>query len=195
MSRRAESPSRAVAAQGRLGQHTHTLTHTQPERALAANRQHGAGALARARAAAAARDLLRLTEPRPAAGGEDRAGPSPPALRLPARPARPHPYAAQSPPLRRADPEGSRLAAEGDGGERVRRRERAAGIRGRQTLLLAALPRPRSLTSPPSPDPAHVHPSSKPPPDPPRRLDSDPGKTSKRRIVGSLPTSRLGISD
>lgn len=52
----------------------------------------------------------------------------------------------------------------------------------------------RSLTSPPSPDPAHVCPPSEPPPDPPRRLDSAPGKTSKRRIVGSLPTSRLGIS-
>lgn len=125
---------------------THTHTHTLPERALAANRQHGAGALARARAAA--RELLRLTEPSPAAGAEDRAGPSPPARRLAARPAPPHPYAAQSPPLRRADPEGSRLAAKGDGGERARRRERAAGTRGRQTLLLAALPLPGSFSSP-----------------------------------------------
>lgn len=120
----------------------HTHTHTQPERALSANRQHGAGALARARAAAAARELLRLTEPGPAAGGEDRAGPSPPALKLAARPAPPHPHAAQSPPLRRADPEGSRAAAVG--GEQARRWEWTAGTRGSQTLLLAALSRPGS---------------------------------------------------
>ena len=63
----------------------------------------------------------------------------------PPRPAPPRPHPAQSPPLGGADPEGSRLAADGEGGERARRRERAAGSRGRQTLLLAALPRPGSF--------------------------------------------------
>lgn len=196
MSRRAESPSRAVAAQGRLGQHTHTLTHTQPERALAANRQHGAGAPARVRAAAAAaRELLSPTEPGPAAGAPRIARgcrhlpggfePAPPRP-APTRP-RAHPSAGPTP----------RAAGWQQTAREASERGAASGLRAAGDGKLCCSPRfpgpapsVANVATPLSSNPAHQFPSTPSPLAPPRRLDSAPGKNFKapdRRLSAYSP--------
>lgn len=203
MSRRAGSPSRAVAAQGRLGQHTHTLTHTQPERALAANRQHGAGAPARARAAAAAvRELLSPTEPGPAAGARRIARGC---RHLPggfeAAPPRPAP----PPPGPEPTPRRGRPRGQPAGSRRRGRRASAAPRAGcgqpgtANFAARRASPARLLLPSPTSPPhfPPTPHTSSHPPRRPLLLLAASTllrGKTSKRRIAGSLLTPRPGIS-
>ncbi|XP_059970559.1 WW domain-binding protein 11-like [Mesoplodon densirostris] len=187
---RAVSPSRAVAAQGRLGQHTHTHIHTQPERALAANRQHGAGAPARARAAAAAtRELLSPAQPPEPGRSRGAVATCPEALSPPPPPPGPEPTPRRGRP--RGQPAGSR-----------RRGRRASGLRAAGDGKLCCSPRfpgpapspIANVATPLSSNPAHLSPPTPPPVAPPRRLDSAPGKTSKRLIAGSLLTPRLGIS-
>ncbi|XP_059956457.1 proline-rich protein 36-like [Mesoplodon densirostris] len=177
---------------------THTHSHTQPERALAANRQHGAGAPARARAAAAAtRELLSPAEPGPAAGARRIArgcrhlsGGFEPAP-APTRP-RAHPSAGPTP----------RAAGWQQTAREVSERGAASGLRAAGDGKLCCSPRfpgpapspIANVATPLSSNPAHLSPPTPPPVAPPRCLDSAPGKTSKRRIAGSLLTPRLGIS-
>ena len=180
---------------------THTHSHTQPERALAANRQHGAGAPARARAAAAAaRELLSPAEPGPAAGARRIARgcrhlpggfePAPPCP-APTRP-RAHPSAGPTP----------RAAGWQQTAREASERGAASGLRAAGDGKLCCSPRfpgpapspIANVATPLSSNPAHLSPPTPPPLAPPRRLDSAPGKTSKRRIAGSLLTPRPGIS-
>lgn len=180
---------------------THTRSHTQPELALAANRQHGAGAPARARTAAAATpELLSPAEPTPAAGARRIArgcrhlpGSFEPAPPCPA-PTRPRAHPSAGPTPRAAGWQQTAREASGRGA--------ASGLRAAGDGKLCSSPRfpgpapspIANVATPLSSNPAHLSPPTPPPVAPPRRLDSAPGKTSKRRIAGSLLTPRLGIS-
>lgn len=120
-SRRAESPSRAVAAEGRLGQHTRSHTHPARAGALGEPSTWRWGSCPSAGGSGGA-GAAEADGARSSCGRRGSRGAVATCPKLAARPAPPHPHAAQSPPLCRADPLGQQSRC------RQRRASAALGV-------------------------------------------------------------------